>query len=74
MQQAGSDFSVHMVTATVTGLVPNALYHLRLVATNGVGTTFGPDLTFMTAKGPAPVPRRSGRRQHLARAGWCWSR
>ena len=54
MQQAGSDFSVHMVTATVTGLVPNALYHLRLVATNGVGTTFGPDITFMTAKGPAP--------------------
>ena len=49
-----SDFSVHMVTATVTGLVPNALYHLRLVATNGVGTTFGPDITFMTAKRPAP--------------------
>jgi hypothetical protein len=54
MRQAGSDFSVHMVTATVTGLVPNALYHLRLVATNSAGTTFGPDITFMTAKGPAP--------------------
>jgi len=54
MQQAGSDFSVHMVTATVTGLVPNALYHLRLAATNRAGTTFGPDITFVTAKGPAP--------------------
>jgi hypothetical protein len=38
----------------VSGLVPNALYHVRLVATNAAGTTFGPDVTFTTAKLPAP--------------------
>ena len=39
---------------TVTGLVPNALYHVRLVATNSAGTTFGQDVTFTTAMAPAP--------------------
>ena len=32
----------HLLTASVSGLVPNALYHVRLVAQNGSGTTFGP--------------------------------
>ena len=36
------------------GSVPNALYHVRLVATNSAGTTVGPDVTFTTAKAPAP--------------------
>ena len=31
--------------------MPNALYHVRLVATNGSGTTFGPDMTFTTSHG-----------------------
>ena len=34
--------------------MPNALYHVRLVATNSAGTTFGPDVTFTTGKLPAP--------------------
>ena len=38
-QSVGSDFSSHAVTASASGLVPNALYHVRLVATNGAGTT-----------------------------------
>jgi hypothetical protein len=38
----------------VSGLVPNALYHVRLVATNSAGTTFGPDATFTTPAAPAP--------------------
>ena len=50
----GSDFASHQVSASVSGLVPNALYHVRLVATNAAGTTFGPDVTFTTAKPPAP--------------------
>jgi len=56
VQAVGSDFANHLVTATVSGLVPNALYHFRLVATNGSGTTFGPDQTFTTAKDGAPPP------------------
>ena len=53
-QNVGSDFASHVVSASVTGLVPNALYHVRLVATNSAGTTFGPDVTFTTGKLPAP--------------------
>jgi len=50
----GSDFASHVVTASVGNLVPNALYHVRLAATNSAGTTFGPDVTFTTGKLPAP--------------------
>jgi hypothetical protein len=53
-QNVGSDFATHIVSASVSGLVPNAIYHVRLVATNSAGTTFGPDVTFTTAKAPAP--------------------
>ena len=60
-QLVGSDFSGHTVSASVSGLVPNALYHVRLVAANSAGTTNGPDLTFTTAKGPAPAPPTLGK-------------
>ncbi len=54
-QTVGSDFASHGVgPVTVTGLVPNALYHVRLVATNSAGTTFGQDVTFTTSHGPTP--------------------
>ncbi len=54
-QAVGSDFTTHGVgPVTVTGLVPNALYHVRLVATNSAGTTFGQDATFTTSHGPTP--------------------
>ena len=55
-QQVGSDSASHTVSAALTGLVPGALYHVRLVATNSAGTTFGPDQTFTTAQAPAPSP------------------
>jgi DNA-binding beta-propeller fold protein YncE len=55
VQSAGSDFTTHGVgPVTVSGLVPNALYHFRLVATNSAGTTFGQDVTFTTALAPLP--------------------
>ena len=60
-QSVGSDFSSHPVTASASGLVPNALYHVRLVATNGAGTTNGPDMTFTTSKAPAPAPPSLGK-------------
>jgi hypothetical protein len=41
------------VSAAVTGLRPNTLYHYRLVATHTQGTTEGRDRTFRTEAGPA---------------------
>jgi hypothetical protein len=58
----GSDFSFHPVTGGAGGLVPNALYHFRVVATNSAGTTFGSDQTFRTKKDsstPAPALGKS---------------
>ena len=60
-QSVGSDFSSHSVTASVSGLVPNALYHVRLVATNSAGTTIGPDVTFTTPRAAAPAPPSLGK-------------
>ena len=60
-QSVGSDFSSHPVVAVGVRLVPNALYHVRLVATNSAGTTFGPDVTFTTPKAPAPSPPSLGK-------------
>ncbi len=59
-QSVGSDFSSHAVIASLSGLVPNALYHVRLVATNSAGTTFGPDATFTTKEDPPPPPPKLG--------------
>jgi hypothetical protein len=51
------------VAATATELVPNALYHARLVATNSAGSAFAPDQTFRTGKDlktpPKPVLGKS---------------
>ena len=56
LQQVGSDAASHTVSAALAGLVPGALYHFRLVATNSAGTTFGPDQTFTTPQATAPPP------------------
>ena len=56
-QQVGSGSTAHPISILVTGLVPNALYHVRLVASNDAGTTVGPDQTFTTpASAPPPPP------------------
>lgn len=55
-QQIGAGSSPVAVSATVSGLVPNAVYHVRLVASNGAGTTYGADVTFKTKKDPLPPP------------------
>ena len=65
-QSVGSDFSSHALSASISGLVPNALYHVRLVAINSAGTTFGPDLTFTTAQAPAPSSPTLGQTFNLA--------
>jgi hypothetical protein len=63
--QAGSDFADHAVSASLTGLLPNALYHVELVAQNDLGITFGPDQTFTTAKDPPPPPPVLGKSADL---------
>jgi hypothetical protein len=50
----GSDYAGHPATAQVSDLVPNAVYHVRLVATNADGATIGSDQTFTTKPGPVP--------------------
>jgi hypothetical protein len=44
----GSSLFPSDVGVDLTGLTPGATYHFRLVATNGIGTTLGPDQTFTT--------------------------
>jgi CSLREA domain-containing protein len=55
-QTLPADSADHPVSAALTGLVPHALYHVRLVASNSAGTTFGPDQTFTTKQDPPPPP------------------
>ena len=54
-QPLGSGTVPVPVAAALTGLIPNALYHARLAATNKDGTTFGPDVTFTTPADPVPT-------------------
>jgi IPT/TIG domain-containing protein/FG-GAP repeat protein len=57
VQPVGSDSTDHPISIPIAGLVPNALYHVRLVASNSAGTTVGPDQTFTTpASAPPPPP------------------
>ena len=49
------------VSASISGLAPDTLYHFRLVVTNTVGTAFGADQTFTTRSkttSPPPAPPR----------------
>jgi hypothetical protein len=69
VQPIGSDFNDHGFTAQVSGLVPNAIYHVRLVARNGDGTTFGPDVVFKTDKDGAPGPPIAGKNFNVSATG-----
>lgn len=56
-QSLPGDSADHAVTANVGSLVPNATYHVRVVATNSAGTVTGADQTFTTkADAPPPAP------------------
>ena len=46
--------SATSVSAALTGLTPNTIYHFRVKAINTAGTTYGADSTFTTSK-VAPV-------------------
>jgi len=49
-QWAGSGTTDVPVSAAITGLTPNTIYHYRIVATNSAGTGYGNDQTFTTTK------------------------
>jgi phosphodiesterase/alkaline phosphatase D-like protein len=58
----GSDNSAHPASAALNGLKAETTYHYRIVATNAIGTTTGPDQAFTTAepaatKSSPPPPR-----------------
>jgi hypothetical protein len=61
----GSDSSAHIVSALVARLLPNALYHVSLVATNSAGSSRGGDQTFTTETAPAPPPPTLGKTANL---------
>lgn len=54
----GPGYAPVTVARTISGLVPAALYHVRVVIVNAAGTVTGPDQTFVTRtdrRPPAPV-------------------
>jgi hypothetical protein len=44
----GNGFSDNTMVRSVSGLAFNTIYHFRAVASNSVGVTYGPDVTFIT--------------------------
>jgi 6,7-dimethyl-8-ribityllumazine synthase len=52
---AGEDHLGHSESARLTGLAPGTVYHFRVLAKNGLGTTPGGDEVFTTASPPPPV-------------------
>jgi phospholipase C len=51
----GSGSSPVPVLAAIAGLAANTSYHVRIVATNAAGTSYGPDLLFTTTAEPPAV-------------------
>ena len=49
------DTSQHPASAPVQGLSAATLYHYRLVAVNGAGTVYGPDMSFTTQSTGGPI-------------------
>jgi len=66
VQFVGSDFTTHQVSASVIGLGPNVTYHVRLVAINSAGTTFGPDIAFNMLKTAPPGPPALGKTVNIS--------
>ncbi len=56
-----SGFAASPVTAMIAGLNPKTLYHYRVVATSGDGTSMSADRTFTTSAGPPPATPKLGR-------------
>lgn len=57
----GPGYGPVTVAATVSGLLPAAVYHVHVVIDNPAGTVLGPDQTFVTAPDRPPPPPVLGR-------------
>jgi hypothetical protein len=68
-QSIGSGVTSQPVAAVIGNLVPNALYHARLVATNSDGTTTSNEITFLTLKAPAPPAPLLGKSENFTPSG-----
>jgi len=51
-QSGGSSGGARNITVGIAGLKPATTYHYRVVASNGIGTSFGNDIAFTTAGPP----------------------
>jgi hypothetical protein len=54
-QNIGSGHAAVAVTASISGLQPNSVYHYRIIATNPEGTTSGSDMMFTTTSAAPTV-------------------
>ena len=52
VKSLGSGTSTTNVSASISGLTPGTVYHVRLVASNAIGTNSGGDQTFTTSGQP----------------------
>jgi hypothetical protein len=53
---SGADNEAQAVSSAISGLTPGTTYHFRVVATNAIATTSGPDQTLITQQAsPPPV-------------------
>ena len=70
----GADNSPHLLSADVSGLAAATTYHYRVVASNEIGTTSGPDQTFTTTASPVlpapPAPRAPKCKRKFCPAPW----
>ncbi len=53
---AAANYDDQTITTPASGLLPNATYHWRVVATNSLGTMASADQTFTTPANPPPPP------------------
>jgi Divergent InlB B-repeat domain len=61
----GADSTSHSLSQVVAGLVPHAVYHVRLLATNSAGTVTSTDEVFTTGKAPSPPPPTLGKTENV---------
>jgi len=59
-KSAGHGTTTNAVAVTASGLTPGTVYHYRLIASSGFGTTLGADRTFTTTGHPPPQPTTGG--------------
>jgi streptogramin lyase len=51
----GADGAAHLVTQSLTGLLPSTTYDYRIVATSSTGTAYGTDANFTTPAEPSTL-------------------